>query len=339
LSTLLPIRKLLTPGGRALLGGAGNLSWVQPGAIIDELFTTGQFFPRPIATELVDTRSTTKTVTNASGLLSTVAINALPTSNAGMLIEPTATNLVTQSGDLSNAAWATFISGSGTLSIVGGQGVAPDGVSQWSKITINRTSTADFAQRNVSFTGTAAAYSGGFYVQAFAAGDIGKTITVALFNGSTSTSTNFTVTLTGGIQRIVAPNVTLAAASCQVIVGYNGGDSAGTGTVNFLCGCAQAELGVGLSSYIPTTTAAATRAADAAVIQRTGIGRVVFTFDDNSQQTISGINTAAQFTIPTNLNRPLIKRMTGFAGGSGTFVPSLNFSDGRNSQYLAIGII
>src|SRR5437879_11734980 len=76
---------------------------------------------------------------------------------------------------------------------------------------------------------------------------------------------------------------------------------------------AQVELGASPSSYIPTTTVTVARAADSCVIQRTGIGRVVFTFDDNSQQTVSGIDTAAQYSIPTNLNRPLIKRMTGYA--------------------------
>jgi hypothetical protein len=58
---------------------------------------------------------------------------------------------------------------------------------------------------------------------------------------------------------------------------------------------------------------AAARAADSIVVQRPGIGRIVFTFDYGSQQTVSGTNTAAEYTILTSHNRPLITRMTGCA--------------------------
>jgi hypothetical protein len=74
--------------------------------IIDEQFTTGTYFPGPITSDLVGTRSTTKFVTDASGVLHSIAINTLPISSAGMLVEPAATNLVTHSQTFST--WAGF---------------------------------------------------------------------------------------------------------------------------------------------------------------------------------------------------------------------------------------
>jgi hypothetical protein len=91
------------------------------------------------------------------------------------------------------------------------------------------------------------------------------------------------------------------------VYGQNSGD-------NVYIWQGDAELGtVAPTSTIITTTASATRSADSIVIQYTGIVRMIFTFDDNSTQTITGINPATNYTIPTNLNRPLIKRMTGYA--------------------------
>src|SRR5437879_2919473 len=86
-----------------LLGG-GRPSWAQSGSLIDEDFANGRYWPRPVAVELVDTRASTKFVTGASGALTSIAANALPISNAGMLIESVATNLGLQSQTLNNAS-------------------------------------------------------------------------------------------------------------------------------------------------------------------------------------------------------------------------------------------
>jgi hypothetical protein len=61
------IGRLGTGLGRSGLLGRVRSAFPIAGAIIDEIFTTGQYFPRAIATELVDTRSTTKLVTDAAG--------------------------------------------------------------------------------------------------------------------------------------------------------------------------------------------------------------------------------------------------------------------------------
>lgn len=64
----------------------------------------------------------------------------------------------------------------------------------------------------------------------------------------------------------------------------------------------------GTSSPIRTTGTVATRAADAVSITLpTGAGHILYTFDDGSTQQVS-VSPGA-YTIPTNLNRPIIARM------------------------------
>lgn len=295
-------------------GGISGKVGVTPTVIIDEQFTTTTYFPGPITSDLVDTRSTTKYVTNASGVLSQVGANVLPISNAGMLVEPAATNLSLWSQDFTNAAWATYTFGAGTIATTAASGLAPDGTNTATLITLFRSVATDAARLNNVFTGTAAPYTGSLYVKANGVGDIGNTIDIVFYNGS-AVLTVVPVVMTANWQH-VARTDTMAAASCQFIFGYfesSFGGSPQTGTTNILTWQGDVDMESVASSPIATTTAAAARAADSIVVQRTGIGRMVFTFDDTSQQTISGINTAAQYTIPTNLNRPLITRMTGYS--------------------------
>lgn len=293
-------------GARRRFGSLGHLggavaSFPLSGAIIDEIFTTAQYFPRAIATELVDTRSTTKYVTSAAGTLSSVAINALPISNAGMLVEPAATNIVLQSQAFNNASWTNGFN----TTAADNQIAAPDGTTTAGQIT---TSGGGGYLADASLTVPATAtYS--IYVKQ---GTQGTQVQFGEIAGSFILVTFVFATPSGNYQALgngwyrIWMNPTATTNQVKIVPGTNTGDNC------YIWGV-QVESGTSPSSYFATTSAAATRSADSIVIQRTGIGRMVFTFDDNSQQTISGINTAVQYTIPTNLNRPLIKRMTGYA--------------------------
>lgn len=61
------------------------------------------------------------------------------------------------------------------------------------------------------------------------------------------------------------------------------------------------------TSYIPVTTAAATRGADAfAITVPAGLNSATVTFDDGSTQIVNGIG-GGLWNVPVNLNRPIIK--------------------------------
>jgi hypothetical protein len=67
-----------------------------------------------------------------------------------------------------------------------------------------------------------------------------------------------------------------------------------------------------MTSYIPTTTVAVTRAPDSAVFTiPSGVAQLTYTFDDNSTQSVTV--SAGSYTIPVTLNRANIKSIVGSA--------------------------
>jgi len=317
----------------ALLGGAGK-SFVPSLPIINEQFTTGTYFPGPITSDLVDVRSTTKTVTNASGALSSVAINTLPISNAGMLVEPAATNGFLQS--------QTFLTSWTTGGVTAGSATtAPDGTTTAQLVSQTAATGLAYAEQIGRENGTAYTlsvyfkYSGSNF--ALAVGDGVASGAGVVFNaatasvvGNASAGSGISVVASGvlgpyadGFYRAYAAFSKPSTASSQGAVWLQNG----TGTAWFPSFTGNPSNGVYLwgmqsevdggshlpSSYIPTTTTAIARAADSITIQETGITTLYVTFDNGSQQTITGINPATQYVIPTSLNRPLITQIAGYA--------------------------
>lgn len=278
-----------------LLGSGGRVpAWVQPGAIIDEDFYNSLAWPLPFATELADTRSSVQYVTTRAGILVPKLATVLPISDAGMLVEPSATNLFLQSNGFSTS-WTQI----GTVSLTPNFATSPDNTADaW---RANAASGANGLFQSIAHT------SGQPYTATLWTKSNGGGNTFRLF-GDAGSAFSSNLTATGAVQRF--SYTFTASATGSRSAGLNR-DSVASAYDLQIFGC-QIEAGSSPTSYITTTTASATRAANAITIQRTGIGRIVFTFDDNSQQTVSGINTAAQYTIPTNLSRPLIKRMTGY---------------------------
>jgi hypothetical protein len=238
-----------------------------------------------------------------AGALTSFAANLLRRTDKGLLIEPAATNLVLQSPGNNASPWANFTNGTGTQSVILNNGVAPDGTTTATKVSINR-STGDWAIIKQNFTGLSGTYQPGIWLKAFAAGDVGKTIILVLHSGSTIPGT--TITLPAAWTLFTAAG---QSAPTELFLGYSdaGWGASGTGAVSFLTWTAQVEAGTVASSPIPTTTTALTRSADAVSFTiPTGCTVLTFTFDDASTSTAT-VTPGATYTIPTSLSRPYIK--------------------------------
>lgn len=321
---------ITSANGYALVGGP---LWTQPGAIIDEIFTAGQYWPRTITSELADVRASTAYATDASNVWSAFLSNTTRITNAGLTNEPARTNSIRN-----NSMQGAVVGTPGTLPANWGSVLGPAGA--LAAITgITTVNGIDFIQQTVSGTPSAATNvqtSDAVTTVAATPGQVWsfssfyQLLSGSLTAGITScdlvlreydsasaflrqTSVSLQGLVAGGSVQRFSSTVTLGVSTAFINTGvriaYTGGIAV---AYNLGQGWPQLELGASVTSPIRTTTAAVTRATDAITVQRTGIGRVVFTFDDNSQQTVSGINTAAQYTLPTNLNRAIIKRMTGY---------------------------
>lgn len=125
-------------------------------------------------------------------------------------------------------------------------------------------------------------------------------------NGWVRISTTLTTSNTGGF--CVAPSSTGTPS-------YDTWDNpkfAGDSVSGILIWGVQGEAGSGVTTYIPTTSSATTRAADALSFTiPAGVGSLVYKFDDNSTQTVAV--SAGAYTVPTTLNRAWIKSIVGRA--------------------------
>ena len=233
-----------------------------PTLALDLDFTTGT-----LDSKVTFTRTTTATRINASGLVESAAINAprfdydpVTLAARGLLLEEQRANLVFQSGSLTTAPWTQLALNTGSLVRTGAAGVAPDGTTSATLFDVSRSVGTDWAAGYQDFAATATTYTSSIWLKAYAVGDIGKVITFCITDGSTLQYTPYT--LTADWVRFSTSRV-LAAAS-QIMVGWLPGGSTETGNVKFLAWGAQSEAGTFATSYIPTTTAAVTRAADSA---------------------------------------------------------------------------
>jgi len=225
------------------------------------------------------TRASNATFFDAAGTLQTAA-NDTPRfdhsagSSLGLLIEEARTNLLTRSAELDNAAWSKS---GGT--ITANADTAPDATTTADKFVESAANETHQVFQTV--TGVAAIQTASFFVKAagrtscqFLAfnatdGSIGR-VNVDLTNGTTSSVIGTaTVTSVGnGWYRVAVTYTPTVTNTSFNIFPREGGSTSylGDGTSGILIWGAQLEAGAFPTSYIPTTTAAATRAADSAVV-------------------------------------------------------------------------
>ena len=239
------------------------------------------------------TRASTGTYNSSGGILTTAAVNAARFNYVGgvpcLLIEPAATNLLIQSNGFSTS-WFAINGGV----VVAAQFVSPDGTNDgWSL-----TSGTGFGGIGLTMTFSAIPYTFSIWVKR-----ITGTSPILLKLNSVGSGDIVTAATIARLVATITPNA--ATDGAYIVV------DAATGSTNGIFG-AQVETGGKATSYIPTTTAAATRAADSATFTiPAGTGHLTFTFDDNSTQLV--VVSAGSYTIPATLSRPNIKSIVGGA--------------------------
>jgi hypothetical protein len=233
-------------------------------------------------------RSTTGTRRTAAGLVETVAINQprfdfdpLTGQALGILIEESRTNLLTYSEQLDNAAWSKTRS-----SVSANATTAPDGTTTADKIVEDSTATSThfIVQTASVVSGTTYTYSGFFKAAGrstflFYASSLGANVQVDLT----------AKTATGGGTGFVSCSIeeypnswfrvkltytenTTAARSHAVFLSSSGNTTySGDGSSGIYAWGLQLEVGTFATSYIFTTSAQVTRAADVATISTSSI--------------------------------------------------------------------
>ncbi|RWU21321.1 hypothetical protein DM813_19235 [Pseudomonas alkylphenolica] len=217
---------------------------------------------------------------NSSGLLVQAAADVPrfefdPTTLAprGLKMEPPRTNSLTFSQDFTNAAW-----GKVNCSIAGAAGVAPDGSNTAGLMSVTAVGGGVYLWRAAQAWANATPYSFGFFAKA--AGTTGVTISLPAIAFGVGQQVNFSLTGTGAFV-VVAGTVrariqqcsngwyhcsvtmTTTAAGTQDWAAIQLGQAIGNSVQIW---GVQLEVGEDATSYIPTTTAAASRAQDLAYV-------------------------------------------------------------------------
>ena len=228
------------------------------------------------------TRASTGYAQTSAGALQSFASGELRRTDKGVLIEGSGTNLCLQSQTFDNASWTKNQS-----SVSANATTAPDGTSTADLLTEDSTAGA-VHRATQSPTTTAAAHTASVYVKPngrtwvyMRMTDNTSTPRRCYFNcsgsGSVGTAesgmTGSIAALANGWYRISAKIGTALAGANFLVFGLSSADNTetynGDGASGAYLWGAQLEATAYASSYIPTTTASATRAAD--VLTVTGV--------------------------------------------------------------------
>ena len=236
-----------------------------------DFMTPGTLDPR-----ITFTRASTAAYIDASGFIQMAATNAPrwdydPVTHAlrGVLIEEQRTNLALQSA-MGVAPWASYSAGAGADPIVTANVVAaPDGTLTGTRLVCSSVSSGGIGIWYQNITVASAVHTISMWLRGAVGGE---QIYFCANNAGTTFTRTPRLTLTTQWQRFTLTTPSLAAASWTFELGTDLRDAsqAATPAQTIYAWGAQVEQGAFPTSYIPTTSAAVTRAADVAVMPIAG---------------------------------------------------------------------
>jgi hypothetical protein len=227
----------------------------------------------PIATLLACARAASGYYTNVAGTLASFSSNVLRYGDNGLLRENAATNLFQRSQEFANAYWTKNLSAATDNATD-----APDGTATAAKLATAASSGHHYFGRNINIS-NATRYVYSLYIKADEHSKLRSNISAFnslefkydFVNGSISALVGGTSpiidreVLANGWYRISISDIStnnITATNVFIVNDDDAFDFLGDGTSGFYIWGAQFELGTYPTSYIPTTTAAATRPAD-----------------------------------------------------------------------------
>ena len=258
------------------------------------------------------TRASTGYAQTSAGALTSFASGELRRTDKGVLIEGARTNLCLQSQTFDNASWTKS-----RATVTADAAVAPDGTTTADKLVEDSSATTTHrTQQGVTKAASAIQYTASVYVKAAertfaqltltdATEDDGAQVFINLSDGTLSTPAA-RVGAGGGFTSISATTATLANGWYRVSLtattdsdttvrlwvhtatSLSNNSYTGDGTSGIYLWGAQLEAASFPSSYIPTTTASATRAADVLTVPVSGLDYPLSLFAETDLVTLAG---------------------------------------------------
>jgi hypothetical protein len=297
------------------IGSTAASAWWPDGAVMALDFANGRYMRErqvvDLATAMSFSRASSKLARNRAGLLGSFATNVPAITDAGLSVEPAATNLSLHADQIDHAWWS-----------LDNANIVPDAIA---------SPAGDMGADKVVPTG-AGSITHGFYksgITAFTTQRVfakaGELQWLAVRHGGVDTWFDLgsgTIGTVGAGREAWMEDYGNGWYLCQAIntaipnTGYtyrlgvadNIPAFVADGVSGLYIWCSEARAGVHPigSSPIVTEASTATRAADVVDLHLpTGAESMVVTFDDGSTQAISGVS--GDYRLPTNLARPVIR--------------------------------